>query len=237
MGIFLYIMVVRCHEITLQASATYTEFFIGVQSTNLCFGQRWGVYLHNSLKLVTLILCQTFSECTLILCSKPLFIMLPYMSQVKAILRMLSSYYSNSKAKDGQRYGNPFNSASVLNFVFQVGPMETTPKARKKGQPREMNLTAQCLICNGPAAAHQVSLIQRVVCILVECWCQRWFWFFLKVLSWSPHKAHIHLHSCSIMGQCAVTPAGLSSEGASPGAMSASGVMTYVRWVLEYCHS
>lgn len=37
----------------------------------------------------------------------------------------------------------------------EVGPMETTPKARKKGQPREMNLTAQCLICNGPAAAHQ----------------------------------------------------------------------------------
>ena len=45
----------------------------------------------------------------------------------------------------------------VSTLGCQVGPMETTPKARKKGQPREMNLTAQCLICNGPAAAHQVS--------------------------------------------------------------------------------
>ena len=52
---------------------------------------------------------------------------------------------------------------SGLNSGCQVGPMETTPKARKKGQPREMNLTAQCLICNGPAAAHQVSL-----CFLFE---------------------------------------------------------------------
>ena len=62
------------------------------------------------------------------------------------------------------------HNASVLYQVLvsvnsgrQVGPMETTPKSRKKGQPREMNLTAQCLICNGPAAAHQVSL-----CFLFE---------------------------------------------------------------------
>ena len=79
---------------------------------------------------------------------------------------MLLLYCSNSRAKDGQRYFSFLDhNASVLYQVLvsvnsgrQVGPMETTPKSRKKGQPREMNLTAQCLICNGPAAAHQVSL-------------------------------------------------------------------------------
>ena len=56
--------------------------------------------------------------------------------------------------------------SSSLNPGYQVGPMETTPKARKKGQPREMNLTAQCLICNGPAAAHQVFLGR----LYIWCW-------------------------------------------------------------------
>ena len=56
--------------------------------------------------------------------------------------------------------------SSSLNLGYQVGPMETTPKARKKGQPREMNLTAQCLICNGPAAAHQVFLGR----LYIWCW-------------------------------------------------------------------
>ena len=84
---------------------------------------------------------------------------------------MLLLYCSNSRAKDGQRYFSFLDhNASVLYQVLvsvnsgrQVGPMETAPKSRKKGQPREMNLTAQCLICNGPAAAHQVSL-----CFLFE---------------------------------------------------------------------
>ena len=46
------------------------------------------------------------------------------------------------------------------------------------------------------------------------------------------HTVVIKMLSRSIMGQCAVIPAGLSSEEASPGVMSASGGTTFARWVL-----
>ena len=51
------------------------------------------------------------------------------------------------------------------------------------------------------------------------------------------HVQYSIMLSHSIMEQCVATPAGLSLEEASPGAMSASGGTTSARWVLACCHS
>ena len=76
--------------------------------------------------------------------------------------------------------------------------------------------------------------IFREGCMLAE---YGWWYPFLMLYHDHLSTIPINVQSCSIMEQYAVTPAGLSSEGASLGAMSASGEMTSVRWVLECCHS